>query len=73
MQMADRMAEDGYLEAGYEYLSVDDCWMAKERSQMGTLVTDPERFPNGMKAVIDYVSQPYRVNSVLMISIIEEK
>ncbi|XP_071126809.1 alpha-N-acetylgalactosaminidase-like [Mytilus edulis] len=55
MQMADRMAEDGYLEAGYEYLSVDDCWMAKERSQMGTLVTDPERFPNGMKAVIDYV------------------
>ncbi|CAC5424715.1 NAGA [Mytilus coruscus] len=55
MQMADRMAEDGYLEAGYEYLSVDDCWMAKERSHfMGSLIADPERFPNGMKAVIDY-------------------
>ncbi|XP_052076326.1 alpha-N-acetylgalactosaminidase-like isoform X2 [Mytilus californianus] len=54
MQMADRMTEDGYLQAGYEYLSVDDCWMAKER-RMRTLIADPERFPNGMKAVIDYV------------------
>lgn len=56
MQIADRMVDDGYLDAGYEYLAVDDCWMAQERnSSDGRLMADPERFPGGMKAVADYV------------------
>ena len=25
-QIADTMVEKGYLEAGYEYLIIDDCW-----------------------------------------------
>ena len=25
-QMADRMVDDGYLELGYEYVIIDDCW-----------------------------------------------
>jgi hypothetical protein len=29
--MADRMVEDGYLDAGYEYIIVDDCWLAPTR------------------------------------------
>lgn len=33
-KMADHLAEDGYLEAGYEYLIIDDCWMATERDKM---------------------------------------
>jgi hypothetical protein len=37
MQMADRMSEDGYLEAGYQYLAIDDCWMSKERDSKGRL------------------------------------
>ena len=24
--IADKMVEDGYLDAGYEYLVIDDCW-----------------------------------------------
>lgn len=28
-EMADRMVEDGYLEAGYEYLVIDDCWKCR--------------------------------------------
>jgi hypothetical protein len=53
--MADRLAEDGYLEAGYEYLIIDDCWLATERDSEGRLQPDPDRFPNGIKALADYV------------------
>ncbi|KAK4884299.1 hypothetical protein RN001_000570 [Aquatica leii] len=54
-QMADRMSEDGYLEAGYEYLIIDDCWLAMERDEQGKLQPDPFRFPYGMKNLSDYV------------------
>jgi len=49
------MVSEGYLDAGYEYLVIDDCWSLKERGADGRLVPDPEKFPNGMKAVADYV------------------
>ena len=54
-QIADTMVEKGYLEAGYEYLIIDDCWSLKERDASGNLVPDPEKFPNGMKSLADYV------------------
>lgn len=52
---ADAMVEQGLLEAGYEYLILDDCWSQKQRDEEGRLVPDPEKFPNGMKALADYV------------------
>lgn len=55
LQIADVMAEQGYKEAGYEYLVIDDCWALKERDMQGNLVPDPEKFPHGIKAVADYV------------------
>ena len=54
-QIADTMVEKGYLEAGYEYLIIDDCWSLKERDAAGNLVPGPEKFPNGMKSLADYV------------------
>lgn len=54
-EMADAMVETGLLEAGYNYLVIDDCWSLKERDENGRLVADPEKFPSGMKAVADYV------------------
>ncbi|XP_046362787.2 alpha-N-acetylgalactosaminidase-like isoform X2 [Haliotis rufescens] len=54
-QTADRMASDGWLNAGYEYLIVDDCWEAESRDSDGRLYADPTRFPGGMKALADYV------------------
>lgn len=54
-QIADRMADEGYREAGYQYLIIDDCWALKERDEQGLLVPDPKKFPHGMKAVVDYV------------------
>ncbi|KAH7968104.1 hypothetical protein HPB52_005821 [Rhipicephalus sanguineus] len=53
--MADRMLLDGYRQAGYEYLIMDDCWSAKSRDAQGNLVADSRRFPRGMKTVVDYV------------------
>ena len=46
--VADRMSEDGYLKAGYEYVVIDDCWSLKERDINGNLVADPDKFPSGM-------------------------
>ncbi len=54
-EIADAMVEKGYRDAGYEYVVIDDCWSLKERDPSGNLVPDPEKFPNGMKAVADYV------------------
>ena len=33
-----------------------DCWMAHNRTAWGELQPNPTAFPNGMKAVADYVS-----------------
>jgi len=52
---ADAMVESGMRDAGYEYLVLDDGWMAKERDSEGNLVADPEKFPSGMKALGDYI------------------
>ncbi len=53
--MADRMAADGFKDAGYEYVIVDDCWPAHNRTAQGQLQPDPQRFPSGIKALSDYV------------------
>ena len=54
--MATRMVKDGFLAAGYEYITVDDCWPLHDRAKDGRLVPDPKRFPSGMKALADFVS-----------------
>lgn len=36
------MVKDGYKDAGYEYLVIDDCWSLKERNENGHLVADPK-------------------------------
>jgi alpha-galactosidase len=51
---ADQIVARGLKSAGYEYVVVDDCWQAG-RNAAGELIPDPTRFPNGMKAVADYV------------------
>ncbi|MFD0619710.1 NPCBM/NEW2 domain-containing protein [Paenibacillus sp. GCM10027629] len=55
MAMADAMVENGMKDAGYEYINIDDNWMAGSRDANGDLVPDPTRFPDGIKGVADYV------------------
>ena len=54
-ETVDSMKEQGFLEAGYEYVVMDDCWSLKERDAEGRLVADPEKFPGGIKALADYI------------------
>lgn len=54
-ETADIMVSSGLAAAGYNYIVLDDGWMTKERDANGDLVPDPAKFPNGMKALIDYV------------------
>ncbi len=54
MEMADAIVEKGYLDAGYEYIIIDDCW-ARKRRVNGKLDPNPEKFPHGMKYLADYV------------------
>ncbi|CAI6346860.1 unnamed protein product [Macrosiphum euphorbiae] len=55
MKAADLLVSEGYSELGYNYVIVDDCWLAKNRSADGKLQADKIRFPSGIKALSDYV------------------
>ncbi|MFE9354600.1 NPCBM/NEW2 domain-containing protein [Streptomyces olivaceoviridis] len=53
--IADLFVEKGLKDAGYQYVNLDDCWALPDRDANGKLVPDPARFPDGIKAVADYV------------------
>ncbi|XP_048370346.1 alpha-galactosidase A [Sphaerodactylus townsendi] len=55
MQMADLMVSEGWRDVGYQYLCIDDCWMAPSRDEQGRLQPDPKRFPSGIAKLADYV------------------
>jgi alpha-galactosidase len=52
---ADAFVSAGLRDAGYTYVNIDDCWMTRSRDAQGNLVPDPVKFPNGIRAVADYV------------------
>ncbi|KAK3594210.1 hypothetical protein CHS0354_027326, partial [Potamilus streckersoni] len=54
MDMADQLVAYGYRDAGYEYVSLDDCWLAESRDKDGRLQADPLRFPNGITGLVKY-------------------
>ncbi|XP_066976535.1 alpha-N-acetylgalactosaminidase-like [Macrobrachium rosenbergii] len=55
MKTADLMVSEGYLALGYDVVSMDDCWPARERDADGKLQPDAERFPSGLKKLGDYI------------------
>ncbi len=54
-EMADAMVSSGIRDAGYKYLILDDCWLAPTRDSLQNLQADPKKFPDGMKAIGDYI------------------
>lgn len=52
--MADAMVEGGYAAAGYEYIFIDDLWQGG-RDKYNNIIPDPDKFPEGIKPVADYV------------------
>jgi alpha-galactosidase len=53
-EITDALISSGMYDAGYEYVIIDDLWQGG-RGADGKLFPDPEKFPNGMKALADYV------------------
>ena len=53
-QTADAFVTGGLREAGYQYIVIDDHWHGG-RGADGRLFPDPQKFPDGMKAVSEYV------------------
>lgn len=54
-ETADAMVSSGMAAAGYRYVNLDDCWMARRRDGNGRLQGDLARFPSGIRALADYV------------------
>jgi alpha-galactosidase len=51
---ADALVSSGLRDAGYTYVTLDDCWHGA-RDGDGNIQPDPVRFPSGMKALGDYL------------------
>ena len=49
----DTLNSSGLLEAGYNYINIDDCWQSA-RDDDGVIIPDKDRFPNGIKPFVDY-------------------
>jgi alpha-galactosidase len=52
---ADALVSSGLRDAGYTYVNIDDCWMARTRGPDGALRPDPKRFRDGIPALAEYV------------------
>lgn len=51
-QTAEAMKASGLLEAGYEYLNLDDCWHSSLRDEKGRLQGDLTNFPSGIAQLV---------------------
>lgn len=56
-ETAEAMIANGMRDAGYVYIVLDDCWSSKERDAQGNLLADPAKFPDGMKALGDFLHE----------------
>jgi len=53
-EIADAMVASGMAQAGYQYIVLDDYWVGGRHAN-NELFPDPVRFPQGIKALADYV------------------
>ncbi|MBW5486731.1 hypothetical protein GPJ59_34035 [Streptomyces bambusae] len=52
---ADALVSTGLAAKGYDTVTVDDCWMEKQRDTAGNLVVDTAKFPHGMAWLGQYL------------------
>eukprot|EP01084_Bolivina_argentea_P002905 5416_1 len=53
VQIAQAMKSNGMYDAGYNRVNLDDCWDDSKRSSNNSLQPNPDRFPDGIKALAD--------------------
>ena len=57
LDSADAILQAGLDKVGYNYIVIDDCWLLKKRGKDGRQIPDPEKFPNGIKALADKIHE----------------
>lgn len=55
LKQAKALVDKGLAKAGYDTVTIDDCWMAKTRDATGNLQADSKTFPHGIKYLADKV------------------
>jgi len=53
-EMAAAMIHSGMVEAGYNYIFIDDGWQGG-RDMKNNMIADPAKFPSGIKALADFL------------------
>ncbi|WP_345814178.1 NPCBM/NEW2 domain-containing protein [Paraburkholderia sp. PREW-6R] len=53
--VADAIASNGMAAAGYQYVTVDDCWVGGRNPTTGQLYSNATTFPDGIQALAAYV------------------
>jgi len=57
-ETADALVSTGLKDCGYKYIVIDDCWSVKDkRDGNGDLIPDPDKFPDGVRALAEYVHE----------------
>ncbi len=50
----DAMSRNGLQAAGFKYINLDDCWCGSRDPHTGAPISDPVKFPSGIKYLADY-------------------
>lgn len=56
LDTAKAMKAGGLLEAGYQYVNLDDCWQSSLRDDLGRLQGDLQNFSRGIPALIEDIN-----------------
>ena len=49
--------KSGFIEAGYKYINLDDCWQIDRNNITNKIIADPDAFPSGIKSLADYAHE----------------
>ena len=55
VETAHAMVNNGLLAAGYNRISLDDCWSTFERAANGSMEWNPQKFPHGLPWLTNYL------------------
>jgi len=56
-KQTDAMVAKGLKDVGYDHINIDDGFFGGRNVATGELIIHPQRFPNGLKPVVDYIHQ----------------
>lgn len=57
LEIAEAVKKSGLLDAGYNYINLDDCWHSSMRDENGRLQGDLSTFPSGIKSLVERLNE----------------